>query len=130
MTQNNLGNALVREAERSGGGEATKLLAQAVDAYRAALEVFTKADLPQAWATTESDLGIALQDQGERSGGAEGAKLLAQAVDAYRAVLEVRTKADLPQDWARTQYSLGSVLLRQGGAERQRGGREPAGAGG
>jgi tetratricopeptide (TPR) repeat protein len=89
-------------------------LAQAVQAYRAALEVYTKPDLPQNWASTQNNLGVALVNQGERSSGAQATDLLAQAVQAYRAALEVNTKADLPQDWARTQNNLGVALIDQG----------------
>jgi tetratricopeptide (TPR) repeat protein len=90
------------------------LLAQAVEAYRAALEVRTKADLPQDWAATQDNLGLALSDQGERSSEAKATELLAQSVEAYRAALEVYTKADLPQGWAATQSNLGTALWDQG----------------
>jgi tetratricopeptide (TPR) repeat protein len=99
---------------RSSGAQATDLLAQAVQAYRAALEVRTQADLPQDWAMTQNNLGNALEDQGERSSGAQATDLLAQAVRAYRAALEVQTKAELPQDWATTQNNLGIALMDQG----------------
>jgi tetratricopeptide (TPR) repeat protein len=114
MTQSNLGIALWDQGTRTSGAQATELLAQSVEAYRAALEVRTKADLPQDWASTQNNLGTALSDQGERSSGAEATKLLAQSVEAYRAVLEVYTKADLPQDWAMTQSNLGIALRVQG----------------
>ncbi|MEX0408378.1 helix-turn-helix transcriptional regulator [Aquibium sp. LZ166] len=108
-TQNNLGNALRAQCARTSGGEPANgaaLLGQAVAAYRAALEVHTRADHPVAWATTQNNLGNALSNQGERTGGAEGAELLGQAVAAYRAALEVRTRADHPVDWAMTQENL------------------------
>jgi tetratricopeptide (TPR) repeat protein len=104
----------VAQGERSSGEQATELLAQAVEAYRAALEVRTKTDLPQGWATTQVNLGNALTDQGERSSSARATELLAQAVQAYRAALEVFTKADLPQTWAVTQTNLGVALVDQG----------------
>ena len=47
MTQNNLGIALQELGTRSGGEEGRKLLEDAVAAFRSALEVYTKADLPQ-----------------------------------------------------------------------------------
>ena len=100
MTQSNLGNALYELGTRSGGEEGRKLLEDAVAAYRSALEVNTKADLPQDWARTQNNLGNALQELGTRSGGEEGRKLLEDAVAAYRSALEVCTKADLPQYWA------------------------------
>jgi hypothetical protein len=90
------------------------LLAQAVEALRAVLEVRTKADLPEPWAQTQTGLGIALMDQGLRSISVQATELLAEAVLAYRAALEVQTKVSLPQDWARTQYLLGFALMRQG----------------
>ena len=94
-----------------GEEEGRKLLEQAVAAYQSALEVYTKADLPQGWARTQNNLGLALQDLGTRSGGGgKGRKLLEQAVAAYKSALEVYTKADLPQDWARTQNNLDIAL--------------------
>ncbi len=47
------GYALADEGERASGDKAAALFDQAVQAYRSALEVYTKADLPQDWATTE-----------------------------------------------------------------------------
>ena len=87
------------------------MLEQAVAAYQSALEVYTKADLPQGWARTQNNLGLALHDLGTRSGGGgKGRKLLEQAVAAYQSALEVYTKADLPQDWIRTQNNLDTTL--------------------
>jgi tetratricopeptide (TPR) repeat protein len=95
-------------------GEAAQVhLAQAVSAYRAALEVRTKQDLRQHWALTQNNLGNALRDQASRTQGPEGTALLSQAVSAYRAALEVRTKQDLRQHWATTQNNLGNALRDQ-----------------
>ncbi len=115
-TQNNLGTALQELWRRSGDKEeGRKLLEEAVAAYRSALEVWTKADLPQNWARTQNDLGAALRELGKRSGDKEEAdKLLEGAAAAYRASLEVYTKADLPQNWARTQNNLGTALQELG----------------
>ena len=55
------------------------LLGQAVAAYRSALEVYTREQLPQDWAATQSNLGNALKEQGIRTDGAEATELLAQA---------------------------------------------------
>ncbi|MGF1508393.1 MAG: hypothetical protein ACFB9M_02700 [Myxococcota bacterium] len=104
--QNNLGNALREQGIRTGGAEGAGLLAEAVTAYRNALEVRTRAALPQDWATTQNNLGNALSEQGIRTGGPEGAGLLAEAVTAYRNALEVYTRDALPQDWAMTQSNL------------------------
>ena len=100
MTQNNLAAALYELGTRSSGEEGRRLLEDAVAACRSALEVYTKSDLPQDWATTQNNLSIALHELGTRSGAEEGRRLLEDAVAACRSALEVRTKADLPQDWA------------------------------
>ena len=49
--------------ERQGGAEGLRRLAEAVEAYRQALTVYTRDDLPQQWAATQNNLGIALQIQ-------------------------------------------------------------------
>jgi tetratricopeptide (TPR) repeat protein len=88
-----------------------------------ALEVRTRADLPQPWAQTQNNLGNALRELGARSGAEEGRKLLQDGLTAYRSALEVYTRADLPQDWATTQNNLGAALYelgRRSGAEEGR----------
>ena len=66
MTQNNLGNALPRLGERESG---TARLEEAVAAYRAALEEWTRERVPLDWATTQNNLGNALGALGERESG-------------------------------------------------------------
>ncbi|MGB5834984.1 MAG: hypothetical protein WBG92_23780 [Thiohalocapsa sp.] len=89
-------------------------LAEAVTAYRQALVVRTRAELPQDWAMTQNNRGTALSEQGTRTGGEAGRELLAEAVAAFRQALVVRTRAELPQDWAMTQNNLGNALSEQG----------------
>ena len=67
--QARLGIVLVREGERAGGGKAMALFDQAVEVFKKALEVRTKAALPQDWAWTQNGLGVALWDEGIRSSG-------------------------------------------------------------
>jgi len=112
--QNNLACALQDQGSRTGGAAGAALLGQAVDAYRKALEVRTRADHPVDWAQTTQNLAGALQHQGIRTEGAAGAALLGQAVDAYRAALEVRTRADHPVHWAMTTQNLARALQNQG----------------
>lgn len=112
--QNNLGSALANQGHRVGGQESAGLLGEAVDAFRAALRMYTEADYAVDWARTQNNLGNALGDQGNRIGGEEGARLLGEAVDAYRAALRVRTEADHPVPWAMTQNNLGNTLADQG----------------
>ena len=113
-TQNDLGVALVKQAERSHGAEATDLLKQAVEAYRDALKVTTQQDVPQQWAATQNNLGSALATQAEQSEGAAATDLLKQALDALRNALKVYTQQDLPQEWAMMQSNLGQMLVEQG----------------
>ena len=81
-----------------------------MEAYRQALTVRKRDDLPQDWAMTQNNLGAALQALGERQGGPEGLRRLNEAVEAYRQALTVFTRDDLPQDWATTQNNLGLAL--------------------
>jgi tetratricopeptide (TPR) repeat protein len=101
-----LGISLREAGIRTKGADIQKFLGKAVAAYRAALTIWTKDQLPQDWAGTQNDLGNVLRDQGTRTGGEAGT--------AYRAALTVRTKDQLPQDWAMTQNNLGNVLHEQG----------------
>ena len=110
------GNALQTLGEREDG---TERLEQAVTAYNAALEVYTRERVPLDWAVTQNNLGAALQTLGERE---DGTERLEQAVTAYNAALEVRTRERVPLQWAATQNNLGAALAtlgeREDGTER------------
>jgi hypothetical protein len=56
MTQHNLGAALKEQAIRTGGAQATELLAQAVAAYRRALEVYTPEVFPAYHTRVQANL--------------------------------------------------------------------------
>ena len=96
-----------------GGPEGLRRLNEAVEAYRQALTVYTRNDLPQDWAGTQNNLGLVLTDLGARQEGPEGLRRLNEAVEAYRLALTVITREHLPQQWAMTQDSLGLVLQIQ-----------------
>ncbi len=104
MTQNNLGIALPTLGERESG---TARLEEAVAAYRAALEEYTRERVPLDWATTQNNLGAALSTLGERE---SGTARLEEAVAAYRAALEEWTRERVPLHWAVTQNNLGVAL--------------------
>jgi tetratricopeptide (TPR) repeat protein len=103
---NNLGTVLWNQGTRTGGEAGTKLLAQAVEAYRAALTIFTKESLPQKWATTQNNLGNVLSNQGTRTGGEAGKELIRQAITAYELALQIRTREALPVQWEETMGNL------------------------
>ena len=106
MTQNNLGVALWDQAARTEGTKGAELLAQAVSAFRSALEVRTREQLPQDWAMTQNNLGNALRHQADRTEGTKGAELLAQAVAAYRSALEVYSAEAFPLYHKQTDKQL------------------------
>ena len=113
---NDLGTTLSTLGERESG---TERLEQAVEAYRAALEEWTRDKAPLEWAGTQNNLGNALKFLGERESGTER---LEQAVAAYKAALEEWTRDKVPLDWATTQNNLGNALstlgARESGTER------------
>src|SRR5436853_2762533 len=114
MTQNNLGNVLRSQGERLDRSTALNRSEQSVVAFRKALEVRTREQLPQDWAMTQNNLGTVLRSQGERMDGAEGIKLVQQSVVAFRNALEVFTREQLPYYWVRTKNNLAGAyfLLR------------------
>ena len=111
MTQTNLGNTLRNLGDRETG---TKRLEQAVNAHRAALQVYTRESAPFDWAAAQNNLGNALSFLGEREDGTERLK---EAVDAFQETLRVHTRESAPFDWAATQNNLGGcpVEIRRAG---------------
>ena len=84
----------MNQGRQSAGGQAADSLAQGVQAYQAALQVFTKSDQPAYWASTQLDFGEALAEQGARSRGAQAIDLFTQALQADKAALEVLSQKD------------------------------------
>ncbi|MEM6897668.1 MAG: hypothetical protein AAF576_09805, partial [Pseudomonadota bacterium] len=114
MAKNDAGIALQNQGTRTAGARGSELLAQAVAAYDAALEIRTEQDRPVQWATTQNNKGTALRDQGIRTEGVRAAALLAEAVEAYDASLQVHTRTAHPLNWAMTQNNKGGALEEQG----------------
>jgi tetratricopeptide (TPR) repeat protein len=81
-------------------------LRSAVNAFRAALQEYTRDRVPLDWAMTQNNLGYALRVLGERGDD----KALSDAVTAFRAALQERTRDRVPLDWAMTQNNLGNAL--------------------
>jgi tetratricopeptide (TPR) repeat protein len=113
MTQNNLGIALRDLAGRSEGAAGVQALNDAVSAFRSALEVRTREQLPQDWAATQNNLGIALRDLAGRSEGAAGVQALNDAVSAYRRALEVYTENVTPFYWLVATRNLAQAYEQQ-----------------
>ncbi|MEO0400814.1 MAG: hypothetical protein AAF214_00405 [Pseudomonadota bacterium] len=113
MCQNAAAVVFQEQGNRTEGQTGAQMLADAIAAYHAAMEVYTRAEHPENWAATQNNLGNALSHQGSRTDGQAGTRLQADAVTAYRAALEVRTRADHPVDWATTKNNLGNALRNQ-----------------
>ncbi len=111
MTQMRLGAALQTLAEC---GDGTEHLKGAADAYRSALQEFTRTSAPQLWALTQMSLGTALFRIGEKEAGTDR---LNEAVVAYREALKEYSCERAPLDWARTQMNLGAALEALGARE-------------
>jgi tetratricopeptide (TPR) repeat protein len=89
-------------------------LGDAVAAYRQALVIRTREQVPQQWAVTQNNLGNALQAQGTRAEKSEALRLLHESVAAYRQSLLVFTHDQRPQMWAMAKHNLGSALQEEG----------------
>ncbi|MBV9489040.1 MAG: hypothetical protein JO069_04855 [Verrucomicrobia bacterium] len=79
--------ALADQGRLTEGTQSAELLAQAVSAFRCALEVNTREQLPQAWVTTQTNFAHALWTLGEQLAGEEGLNRLRESVEAFRQLL-------------------------------------------
>ncbi len=80
---------------------------EAVTAYRAALEVYTREQFPMDWAMTQNNLGNALQVLGRQTSRVEQ---MNEAVAAYRAALEVYREAKASGYVAKVECNLKITL--------------------
>jgi tetratricopeptide (TPR) repeat protein len=87
-------------------------LQQAVEAFRAALQEWTRERVPLDWAATQNNLGTALQSLGERE---SGTQTLQQAVEAYREALKEWTQEAAPywHNVAQQNLDRANALLAQ-----------------
>ena len=92
---NDLAVSLAALGERESG---TARLEEAVAAYRAALEEYTRERVPLDWAAVQNNLGNAVTRLGERE---SGTARLEEAVAAWNACLAVTTPV-WPPEWVRS----------------------------
>lgn len=114
--QNRLGTVLDAWASVSTGRKIGERRSKAIDAQRAALEVYTPEGFPLDRARTQSDLVVALIKQAQSAASADRPRLLAEAVVTCRAALATLTREADPQDWARIQSNLALALRNQASA--------------
>lgn len=93
------------------GLQASVSFDEAIAAFRASLEVFTREQDPVNWARTQFSLGDILTASGIKPNGDAIGALLEQRAAANRAVLEVFTREQYPDEWERATRSLGSALM-------------------
>jgi len=109
-TENNLATALQALGEREGSIERLK---EAIAAFRAALEVRTRADVPIQWAKTQNNLGNALGDLGWRERNPER---LTEAANACRAALQVFEEIQATSYIEAARRNLARVEARMAGS--------------
>ena len=107
VTQNCLGNTLLRLGEIQGKAE---LFEHAAKAYQAASAAMDRSRSGRDWALVHSNLGTALLKAGEL-GHAE--KNYEDAAAAYDKSLEL-LRPDAPSDWAAAEAGRGMALARLG----------------
>jgi tetratricopeptide (TPR) repeat protein len=118
--QTNLGSALSMLGEREDGASdaGRGRLEEAVVAFGAALEVFTRERFPLYWAMTQTNLGNTLRALGEREKAPEkGIEWLKRSAAAFGEALEVWTRHRFPLHWAMTLTARGSALTKLGERE-------------
>ena len=110
QTQNNLGNAYSRLAPFSANPK--QEIENAIACYRAALIVYTEAELPQDFAMTQNNLGNAYSDLAPFS--ANPKQEIENAIACYRAALIVRTPELRSAGCLRTGSNLGNLGFKEG----------------
>ena len=86
---------------------------QAAQAFRLALEEWTRDRVPLNWAGAQSALALTLMELARRQGEG-GTRLLEDAIQAFRLGLEIWTRDRVPLNWAGARYNLGLALVDLG----------------
>jgi hypothetical protein len=107
----------MRSRPSAGASRGPQALEEAVAAFRAALEEWTRERVPLDWAGLKTIWATRSLTLGEREA---GTARLEEAVAAYRAALEEWTRERVPLDWAMTQNNLGIALETSASARRGR----------
>ncbi|MCW5633678.1 MAG: hypothetical protein KIT17_10100 [Rubrivivax sp.] len=115
--QCNLGIVLAEIGGQQPGAEGSETLQAAVDAYRAALQVFSRDAAPARRAAVLHNLGGALRLLGERESGTQS---LREAALAFAEALQHHTRENAPMHWAAGQNDRALALLAIGRRERRR----------
>ena len=114
LAQMNLGGALSIQGERTSGVAGAALLSRSVDAFEAALTVFTPEAASGDWARTQINLSATLLQQSDLSDGPAARALVGRSIEALRGALTVYSPEFTPSDWAMAQMNLGLAYRRLG----------------
>jgi tetratricopeptide (TPR) repeat protein len=89
--------------------EKTDFMKIAIEAYKKALEVYTRDRFPMDYGATQNNLGAAYSILAEVEAKAENSK---RAIEAYEEALKVRTRDRFPMQYGMTQNNLGAAYSR------------------
>ena len=92
-SQNNLGTMFMDQAEQAPREQAIKLLNKGIDAFNAALTVFSKEETPDGWIMVQFNLGNLLNHKASLVHDEEKLKLLENALQNFQDILKI-----LPQE--------------------------------
>ncbi len=109
-----LHNRAMALSDRAGALSDPQARAAAVEAFRDALAVRTRAEGLEAWAMTAHGLAKALTALGEQSGRPAP---LREATELLREALATRTRDFAPVEWAASQLALAAALHALGDIE-------------
>ncbi|ABC24254.1 cyclic nucleotide-binding domain-containing protein [Rhodospirillum rubrum F11] len=104
LLHRSIGIVLQAIGERSGD---PAFLAQAIEAYRAALEALRRPDCPREWASVQNRLGLMLYKVDLLEGKLESLK---EALGCLQAAMQIFGRSDYPAKWAEIMNTLGQVL--------------------
>ena len=111
-TQNNLAAALSEQGTRTDGAKGADLLAQAVTAYRAALEVRTRDDHPVQWAMPQENIASAELARANHNSCADSQAALNRALSAVNAALTVYDPEHMSYDHGTATRLRDRILAR------------------
>ncbi|MFM7403320.1 MAG: hypothetical protein ACKO1N_04330 [Erythrobacter sp.] len=112
-----LGLSTKEKGARSGGADGLALLADAVAAYRAALEVRTRDALPAQWAMTQVNLALAEEARGDLSNGAAQADHWRAAEAGALLALEVYDPGNMGYFHEQATRTLARIRAKLAGGE-------------
>lgn len=107
--QDNLGMALVKEADNVDGERRRQLLNLAMKAFEAVLTVRTRDRDPNAWAWTQINVALTTENVARISTATQREEAFLEAVEKYTDVANAIDRENHPRLWSTALMGLGSV---------------------